>query len=347
MPGEGPRGSKALAPIPAFTHRPANPSPPKNMNDSNSSGYRSWPKKYEAGGWRFNRRRKVFVADASPNPEKAFGRERKAWSFKTRVQVTTLVLFLVLGCGATLAWLLTRKPEPKTAAAPAVEVVPEFSDAAAKEKWVGPSPRRIADAFLEAKSDAERLKWVRDPEQVAPLLAEWYATGPGSREEVETVLLREVPPNSSRINLGSPAEHARFLVRMKDGERRQLSILRTPEGGKVDFACFIRHCSAPWPAILSGEVAEADVRVLVMPDAYHNFNYLDETKWVSFALSSPDMEERIHLYAPVDLPNLREMPRGWLKEPRQMFLRIKHTSRENLARKQFELVEILAPGWTQ
>ena len=315
------------------------------MNDDPPSGFRSWPKQYEPGAWKVDPVTSR-LADQK-NPEKTFGSERTVWSFNTKVRVVGLVVALLVGCGMAVAWFVNKQIARRSAVGPAVEVVPEFSEAAAREKWVGPSPRRIADAFLAAKTNEERLKWVRDPEQIAPILADWYATGPGSREVVESLLLRQIPPNTSRINLTSPPEHARFLVRMKDGERRQLSILRTPEGGKIDFACFIRHGSAPWPAILSGEVAEADVRVLVMPDAYHNFNYLDETKWRSFVLSSPDLDERIHLYAPVDLPNLREMPRGWLKEPRSMFLRIKQTSRENLARKQFELVEILAPGWTQ
>jgi hypothetical protein len=30
-----------------------------------------------------------------------------------------------------------------------------------------------------------------------------------------------------------------------------------------------------------------------------------------------------------------------------MFLRIRHTSPDNLARRQFELVAIVAPGWTE
>jgi hypothetical protein len=123
--------------------------------------------------------------------------------------------------------------------------------------------------------------------------------------------------------------------------------VKTPAGGRVDFPAFIRQCSAPWSAILDGTVREADVRVFVAADNYHNFAYSDETKWRNYTLSTPDCEEALHLYLPAGSGLEGEMPLHLAEPPRRMFLRIRHTSPDNLARRQFELVAIVAPGWTE
>ena len=128
--------------------------PPYSMSEQSNQEYRSWPKRYEKGGWS-TRRRRITVA-AGSSPERGFGKQRRLWSFKTKVRVTALVLFLIAGCGAGLAWLLTRETEPKVVAGPAAEVTPEFSETASKERWVGPSPRKIVDAFLEASFEGGR-----------------------------------------------------------------------------------------------------------------------------------------------------------------------------------------------
>lgn len=303
------------------------------------SGFRPWPKKeYEL--WKPKRRRR---RSSESDPERRFGR-RKRWGFCRRFRVAA-ALVLVVAAGTVILWY--ARPRDEAVVQPLVAVAPDFSAASLREQWTGPPPRRVAEAFLRASTNDERLQWVRNPEQTRLLLEQWFAGPTPYQPDLATLMALEVTNDDSRLNLDRDPEHARFVVEAAPDDWRFLAIVRTPDGGKVDFPSFIRHGSAPWPAILGGTVAEADVRVFVAVDNYHNFAYGDEAAWRNYTMSSPDCEEAVHLYLPVGSKLEREMPLHSVEPPRRMFLRIRHTSPDNLTRRQFELVAILAPGWTE
>jgi len=215
-----------------------------------------------------------------------------------------------------------------------------------REVWQGPLPQQLAEAFVKAATDDDRLKLVRHPEQVADSLRSWYRDGPGRTEEVAAVVALVQPVQPPQLNPGAEIEHAHFMVELTDGGRRLLAIMKSPTGGKVDFPCYARQCSAPWSAILGGQVVQADVRAFVAGDLYYNFAYSDDTVWHNLTLTSPDLEGTLHLYVRRDASGLKELLEMPPSQPRRLFLKITHTSPENLAHRQFEVLEILAPDWT-
>jgi hypothetical protein len=153
--------------------------------------------------------------------------------------------------------IVQRKPSPAPAAAGIVDL---------PEKWTGSLPAETADAFLKATTHAERMRWVRSPQQVEPLVAAFFSDGPGSRETYSTHASLPLPVTVA----GQPVhEVARYAVMMSDTSKRLLSIVATPEGARVDFHTYSRHTSVPWPDLLEGRAERAEVRVFLSTGKYH------------------------------------------------------------------------------
>lgn len=167
------------------------------------------------------------------------------------------------------------------------------------EKWQGGVPSEARDGFLNATSPEERLRWVRSPELVAPLIAAFYATGPGSREKIN--LTAALP--LAELDPGQPAhEIARYGVLMEDTSKRLLSIVSTPRGAKVDFHTYSRHSTSPWPDILEGRATSAEVRLFIGPGKRHVAPFESDTAWLPVAGLSPDVPADLLLYARRDTP---------------------------------------------
>jgi hypothetical protein len=206
-------------------------------------------------------------------------------------------------------------------------------------QWIGPLPKEVAEKFTQTATAAERLKWVRDPTRVAPLMEAFYGEqGPGTREEVET--LKPMKP----VDREDFSYH-RFHVKLKGGSNRLLAVIPGADGAKVDFECYVRHGSKSWPDLLAGKATEAEVvRVTIKPTVHYKQTFADEDVWRAFMASSPDLEDPIYLYA----------RRGSKEEKRLISFKSKRPVRATLAirsvegshqQRQFEVKAVHDQGW--
>ena len=205
------------------------------------------------------------------------------------------------------------------------------------DAWQGPSIAGVAEHFIKAETVEERLKWVRDPSRVEPLLREFYVTGAGARESIANFSPIATPLDGSR-----PLRN--FGVELDGGGRRLLSLVPDQGGVRVDFESYIRLCSESWASLLDGSKQEAAmVRLIVQPGGYYNFQFADETKWLCFTAKNPDLDGNLSLYISRAAPDFHAMVETLKTNPRaRLSIRSVEGSQ---AHRQFEITRVHGPGW--
>jgi hypothetical protein len=242
-------------------------------------------------------------------------------------------LIMVAALLTALAVQFLKSPKK----APAVSITPE----AATEQWQGATPSEVRDGFLAAKSHADRMRWVRSPALVEPLVSAFYSTAPGSREKVTDFVSVPLPPFDTAL----PAlEIARYGVLMEDGGKRLLSIVRTPDGAKLDFHTYSRHTSVPWPDILEGRAAGAEVRVFVSPGQYHAAPFDSSSDWLPVAGGSPDVGADLLLYVRRGTPECAAIEAALPAAPQRVTVSIAPVQ-DSWRRRQFQITSFHAMEW--
>ena len=226
--------------------------------------------------------------DAARKAEKAAATEYTA-SPRRFAMLSTLTggagMVILATTLTALVWYFLRKPDKAAAAGAGTEP---------GEKWQGAVPGEALDGFIKATTHAERMRWVRSPELVEPLVTAFYTTGPGSREKVS--LTASIPPPA--LDPGQPAyEIARYAVLMEDNSKRLVSIVTTPDGARVDFHAYSRHASVPWPNLLEGRAPGAVVRLFISSGRFHAVPFASETDWLALTGVCPDVPADLLLYA--------------------------------------------------
>ncbi|MEK7949864.1 hypothetical protein [Luteolibacter soli] len=207
------------------------------------------------------------------------------------------------------------------------------------EKWHGPVPSVIADRFMKAKSQEERLELIRNPEQVGPEMETFFKSGPGATEQVK---------GFNWLTSGSSGNlvFETYSVEIADGPARLLSVTVDPQGAKVDFECYARWSSVAWPDLIAGKVAEAaEVRVILQPGGFYLHEFSDEQKWVHFKATSPDLQETLDLYLDRQNPSIRDIQESENKIfPATLSIRGVNGSEK---RRQFEITAVKAMEWVK
>jgi hypothetical protein len=248
-------------------------------------------------------------------------------------------IFIVAGL-----WLLgLSRNEPESFADESLQIHSSQTHAqsAPKATWAGLQPRQIAENFLQATTQEERLKWVRESADIAGIVGDYYRNGGGASETM--LRLRNMDDIDTEEGL-----LARFMVEMKDGSERLLFVPYFEGGGRgVDFKSFSIHCSHPWNAILDGSATKTDeVRVNLEPASYYNFEFADETKWFCFAATSPKLEGSLHFYAHREDPALQALINYPFTNPLRFTVSIESTGQSHQHR-QWRLSKVLFPGWVE
>jgi hypothetical protein len=213
----------------------------------------------------------------------------------------------------------------------------EVSAVSAKD-WKGALPVHAAEGFTRAETVEERLKWVRDPERVEPLVRAFFGTGPGATETVS----RLVPMIA--IQRGN-IHYERYRADLDGGRNRVVCVVLTDEGGKVDFESYARHGSVSWDDLLSGRVAEADeVRLFVCRGEYYNFGFADDGQWSNFIARTPDLGEDLQVYARRGSPAETTLNQLTAAGPAPATLAVRSVDRSH-ERHQLEVTRVLAPAW--
>lgn len=226
------------------------------------------------------RERELLAAESEAAAE--FGTSQSRGRMHPLVLLPGAVILITLAVAVIV--IVQRKPSPSPAAA-GTEDLPE--------KWTGSLPAETADAFLKATTHAERMRWVRSPQLVEPLVAAFFRDGPGSRETYSTHASLPLPVPVA----GQPVhEVARYAVMMADTGKRLLSILSTPEGARIDFHTYSRHTSVPWPDLLEGRAERAEVRVFVATGSFHAAPFENTAEWLPVLGLCPDVPNDLLLY---------------------------------------------------
>ncbi len=241
------------------------------------------------------------------------------------------LVFMALA-GVVVAYLL-KKPAAVSVAA---------SASAPQDQWRGSLPGETAEAFLAATTHQERMRWVRSPTLVEPLVAAFYATGPGSRETFSLRASLPLPPLGAEL----PAQEvARYGVLMADTSKRLLSIVATPDGARVDFHAYSRHTSAPWPDILEGRAASAEVRIFVSPGSYHVAPFENPAEWLPLLGGCPDVASDLLLYVRRGTPECAALEAAILKAPQRVTLTLAPVA-ESWRQRQFQVTAFHHEEWS-
>lgn len=238
---------------------------------------------------------------------------------------------LLLACGLG-AWLVMNRQsvvatKPESPVSPIAPTVPDDL-----------SSLTVAENFTRATSQAERLKWVRQPAEVAPAMAEFFSTGAGAHEVVAK--LEAMPPVDT-----DTLSYLRYGVTMAAGPPRLLCVVATADGAKVDFRAYARHGSVPWAALLAGQAQEAgEMRVSLKKGNYYNFGFQHEVRWQHFTATSPDLEDPVALYIARSDPAFKLLEQLDSKRPVRATVALRTLGDSHLHR-QFEITRFLGAGW--
>lgn len=262
---------------------------------------------------RNERAKRMKVRKRIDGEEDRFGGHRLRGRTK-RVLRSWLLLIAVLtpllvwgGLELRKRYLIPATPPPRVFE-PVVEQAPPLLDN--PENWKGMVPAEVARKFMEADDLGSRLRLVRHPVEVVDIMKRFYTEGPGSREKpVDLAPMEDVSSDDKIVT--------RFAMKMEDGSMRLVSIPFTEDGlARVDFKAYARYCSHPWPDILSGKAREgSEMRVFLSGGSYYNRSFSDESRWMSFVASSPDLGEPIFLYADRTDASLPAQLKDWSASP--------------------------------
>ena len=112
-------------------------------------------------------------------------------------------------------------------------MIQRASENATKATWAGLQPLQIAENFLQANTQEERLKWQLESAYVASIVGNYYRNGRGASETM--VRIRSM--DDIETEEGHRTHHGR-----DEGRQRTAAVCSYYEGGSPT----LRHCSAKY-----------------------------------------------------------------------------------------------------
>ncbi|MFT4551113.1 MAG: hypothetical protein ACI8XO_005102 [Verrucomicrobiales bacterium] len=143
-------------------------------------------------------------------------------------------------------------------------------------------------AFIDKKTWEERRPYVRNPDEMAPLMERYHQRVPD--RAIAPII---VEPDISFLNRsdgkfalvqakrrtpGAADQHLVFLIEIVSGDKKFL----------IDWKVLVNYEPVPWEEFQSAKSTElSPFRVRVSPGDYYNQPFMDEKKFASFQLSFP------------------------------------------------------------
>jgi hypothetical protein len=182
-------------------------------------------------------------------------------------------------------------------AAPAAALDPSTPETAS---WMGDTAfvavaKPLAEKFLDAKTVAEILPLLRNPEVAGGRLEKWYPDGilPAPGLAVFNV-------NEELVRHGNSVT---VIVRTRDFDEKPLAFIKTPEGIRIDWESWAGWSEMPWDEFMASKPTEPKLfRASISPIEYYNAAFSDDLKWESHRLVSPDGMFSLYGYAERDSP---------------------------------------------
>jgi len=214
----------------------------------------------------------------------------KVWSALTRFGTWSLMALglMVLVGSAVAGWYLARSQAPVVAQAEEVEVFPERFFPTMDE---GAAAAEVVKAFLATDTVEEKIKHVRFPEKVRPLMDLWYKGRPdraitATRDELAESLTKFLHVDGAKIIVVT-------MLLQPEEEYKIYAVEATPvEGLKVDW-----ETAVGWQAMTVEEFVKGKpttpqpFRVQADPGDYYNGHYSDESTWFAVNLTYPGDED--------------------------------------------------------
>jgi hypothetical protein len=131
----------------------------------------------------------------------------------------------------------------------------------------------------------------------------------------------------------------------KDVQR--LAILTPDQGGswKLDFAAYARLGSPSWSELLEKKPERAVVRVMVGPHVYYNGPFRDESEWVCYQLTSPDIDIPLRGYCKVGTPQAEALSKLFADGNQICRATLELRDVQDAESRQFEVTRLLASDW--
>jgi hypothetical protein len=197
----------------------------------------------------------------------------------------------------------------------------------------------IATKFLSATTVDDCLPTVRNPEVAGPRMRAFYKNG---------VI---APQGMSRFNVGNQMEVLKqsvsVVILTADKTEKMMRFIQTEAGFKVVWEIWADWSELSWMTFLESKPAkEVNFRVRVSATEYYNFGYLDESKWQSYHLESPDGELSVYGYVEKGGALERAIVIDKDVTTAEMILSLKFTT--GVASKgQVEIVKVVAESWIE
>jgi len=201
------------------------------------------------------------------------------------------------------------------------------------------------EGFLTSETVEERLKFVRDPERVKPLMLDFY-----EGESIEAEGFRSL--NRQRVSVADGGEMLTLPAQTGDFLSGLIDVFRVGEGEEadylIDWEAWVGYCEkTPEEASESKPTEPFLMRVNLRPNNYYNFGFSDDTKWRGFRMTFRNYEEVYLAYSQIDSEAdlaLKKVlgPRGVGESSFVVKVRFPPGAR---ARDQVEIVEVVAHGW--
>lgn len=150
--------------------------------------------------------------------------------------------------------------------------------------------------YFAATSVESRLRLVRHPERVGPLMKAYHETHPVTADRLKSI--RVLQP----LTLDQRGDFWMASVVMEDGTTRSLIIQASDEiEPKIDWETLVCYQPLPWDEFVTRPPTSTslDFRVYVERDTFHSHEFNDTSKWTSFRLTALDSEETLFGYAHV------------------------------------------------
>jgi len=200
----------------------------------------------------------------------------------------------------------------------------------------------VVNGFTNAKTTEERLKFVRDPERVEPLMREWYARQ-DSTEEL---------PEGKAILRDKFQDQGRFFIRLAvefPGIDRRIFLVeqQAKDQFKLDWETAVGYQPQSLADFKADKARKpADFRVTLRYSDYYNYHFADREKYHAVELAYPGREFSLIGYIDRSRPwapeLIEKMESGvWPG----LIVRLKYPEGDIEDERQVEILSIVSPTW--
>lgn len=141
--------------------------------------------------------------------------------------------------------------------------------------------------YLGAESIAEKLKYVRHPDRVKPLMEHYYQTHKLEKETFERFSMMQP--------MGLDQDSFLFVKAVHEGGQHDLLLEQVSEiGFRVDWESDVCYLPISWKEYIKKQPTEPmSMRVYIEPDNFYAYEFSDESQYASFKLTTRDEDEHL------------------------------------------------------